>query len=566
MTRFDHVPLTRLSTGIAGLDAVLGGGLPEFSFNLINGPPGAGKTTLAHQMMFAAASPERPALYFTVLGESPIKMLRYQQQMTFFDPDKVGSSIRFINLNTLVGEQGLSAVLKEIIQQVEDDQPGIVVVDSFQAMIRTISATNPAPDAIQNFVQRLAVHLAVAHATTFLIGEQLDDEPNSSAVLTIADGIFALSQIADQNSVVRKLQVVKSRGIAAMPGLHTFRITQDGVRVFPRISLAGSEKDGVVPSGRMTSGIPGLDAMLGGGIPYGDAVVVSGPSGAGKSMLATQFIAAGCVQGEPGVIIVFEEHPQEYMRRAETLGLDLAQMERDGTLKILYLRPLDLSPDETLHAICAAADQIGAKRVVIDSLSGFELALAATFRADFRESMYRLVNRLTGLGMTVLMTMEITETFRELRLSPYIISFLADTIILLRYVELTGQLAHSLMVIKMRNSSHSRDMRRYELTAQGMIVRDNRVLQPGTELAGGGIPRGTAALLYPGLTAAETIVLQALIQLPDVTTDELSDRTGLAADTLISTALDRLISLNYAVRLEHGSDPARYRAVTQPFH
>ncbi len=566
MTRFDHVPLTRLSTGIAGLDAVLGGGLPEFSFNLITGPPGAGKTTLAHQMMFAAASPERPALYFTVLGESPLKMLRYQQQMGFFDPDKVGSSIRFINLNTLVSEQGLSAVLKQIIQQVEDDQPGIVVVDSFQAMIRTISATNPAPDAIQSFVQRLAVHLAVAHATTFLIGEQLDDEPSSSAVLTIADGIFTLSQIADQNSVVRKLQVVKSRGIAAMPGLHTFRITQDGVRVFPRISLAGSEKDVVVPSGRMASGIPGLDAMLGGGIPYGDAVVVSGPSGSGKSMLATQFIAAGCVQGEPGVIIVFEEHPQEYMRRAATLGLDLAQMERDGTLKILYLRPLDLSPDETLHAICAAADQIGAKRVVIDSLSGFELALAATFRADFRESMYRLVNRLTGLGMTVLMTMEVTETFRELRLSPYIISFLADTIILLRYVELAGHLAQSLMVVKMRNSSHSRDMRMYALTAQGMIVRNNRVLQPGTELAGGGSPRGTAPLLYPGLTAAEMIVLQALIQLPDVTADELSDRTGLAADTLLSTALDRLISLNYAVSHAHGSDPARYRAVTQPFH
>jgi circadian clock protein KaiC len=565
MTTFDHVPLTLLSTGVAGLDTVLGGGLPEFSFNLITGTPGAGKTTLAHQIMFANASPTRPALYFTVLGESPIKMLRYQQQMAFFDPEKVDSCIHFINLNTVVIEHGLSAVLEQILQQVAERQPGLVVVDSFQAMIRTIGITDPAPDAIQSFVQRLAVHLAVAHATTFLVGEQLDDEPSSSAVLTIADGIFALYQSTDHNSVVRKLHVVKSRGIASVPGLHTFRITQAGLRVFPRMSLVALAASAQIrPQERIASGIPGLDDLLGGGIPAGDAVVVSGPSGSGKSVLATQFIAAGTQQNEPGVIAIFEEHPEAYMRRAQSLGFDLGQMERDGRLAILYLRPLDLSPDEILHEICAAAEQIGARRVVIDSLSGFELALAATFRTDFRESMYRLVNRLTALGITVVMTMEITETFRDLRLSPYIISFLADNIILLRYVEVAGQLSTTLTVVKMRNSAHSKDQRLYEITGQGMVVRPTRLSRLSDDPGGARLPDGPA--LYPGLTASEIIVLQALIQLAEGTADALSRQTGLPAETLLASALDRLISLNYAIRLEHPSAPATYRSVTQLLH
>jgi hypothetical protein len=140
------------------------------------------------------------------------------------------------------------------------------------------------------------------------------------------------------------------------------------------------------------------------------------------------------------VITVFEEHPKAYMQRAKSFGFDLEQMERDGTLKIIYLRPLDLSPDETLHEIRAAVAQIGARRVVIDSLSGFELAVASTFRTDFRESMYRLVGTLTGSGITVLMTMEITESSNDLRFSPYVISFLADDLILLRYVEIAGDI------------------------------------------------------------------------------------------------------------------------------
>ncbi|NNJ09573.1 AAA family ATPase [Chloroflexales bacterium ZM16-3] len=565
MTEHQRMSFPLLSTGVPGLDEVLGGGIPEFSFNLITGTPGAGKSTLAHQIIFATASFERPALYFTVMGEPPIKVLRHQQQMSFFDIAKVGQSIHFIDLTELAITQGLGPVLEQIVQQVEALNPRIVVVDSFQAAMRASGAAECDPMNLQVFTQRLAVHLTILQATTFLIGTYLDEGQQNNPVLTIADGVFVLSQSIDRNSVVRKLQVVKSRGHGTMPGLHTFRISQAGLRVFPRASIAVAEQHQARSLGRGTTGVEGLDDLLGGGIPLGDAVLVSGPSGSGKSVLAAQFIAAGARQGEPGVIAVFEEHPSDYVRRALSLGIDLAGLEQAGVLKIIYIRPLDLSPDETLFEIREAVQAIRAKRVVIDSLTGFELALAPTFRTDFRESLYRLVGSLTGTDIMVLMTMEIVQSATDLRLSPYVISFLADNIILLRYVEIAGELRKSLRVIKMRNSDHSSHLWQYEITAQGMIVRES--------LMGYGISTGTGSSpsservederrIYPGLTAQELIVLHGLIALQGTSAQPLAQRIGLPEGPILTAALDRLISLRYAIRRDE-ADGAIYWPVAQ---
>src|SRR5690606_40145584 len=181
-------------------------------------------------------------------------------------------------------------------------------------------------------------------------------------------------------------------------------------------------------------------------------------------------IAGGGKAGEPGVLVVFEEHPKEYLYRAEGFGFELRAMMEAGTLEALYLRPLDLSPDETLHEIREAVKRVGAKRVVIDSMSGFELALAPTFRSDFRESLYRLVGALTGIGITVLTTMEVTQGENELRFTPNVISFLADDLISLRYVEVERELKKVAIVVKMRGSQHSKAYREYEITDRGFVV------------------------------------------------------------------------------------------------
>lgn len=230
----ERVPIVQLDTGVPGLNEVLGGGLPEFSFNLLAGGPGAGKTTLVQQISFALATPERPALYITVLGEPPLKLLRYQQQFTFFDPAKINSNLRFLSIAHDVLEAGLGKVLEKIVTEVEAANPSLVVVDSFRSVIRA-SKQAEAELSLQAFVQRLALHLTSWQATTFLVGEYMDSEKEDNPIFTVADGVVWLYQSIERNAIVRKLQVVKMRGQAPVPGLHTLRITDKGMTVFPRL-------------------------------------------------------------------------------------------------------------------------------------------------------------------------------------------------------------------------------------------------------------------------------------------------------------------------------------------
>jgi circadian clock protein KaiC len=458
-----------LPSGVPGLDIVLGGGLPEFSFNLVAGGPGSGKTTLAHQIMFANATIERPALYFTVLGEPTLKMLRYQRQFSFFDSGLAGSAIEFINLSAEVMEQDLGEVLQRMIGEIERAKPGIVVVDSF----RTISSQRGSAESgitseLEQFVQRLALHLTSWEVTSFLLGEYAEEEQRNP-VFTVADGILWLTQATDRNSVVRKLQVVKARGRAPMPGLHTFKISNDGLQIYPRIPEQTSKRVRN-KGGRLSTGVPGLDEMIGGGVVSGDAVLLTGPAGSGKSTVATQFMATGLANGETGVIAIFEEYPEEYLARAGKRNPVIANMIKSGKLELIYLRPLDLSVDEALAAILEAVERLGAKRVVIDSLSGFEVALAPTFREDFRESFYRLVGTLTAVGVTVFMTAEVVEGFSDVRFTTEKVSFITDEIIIQRYIELEGELKRVMAVIKMRGSKHSHELRLYEVTPKGVVV------------------------------------------------------------------------------------------------
>ncbi|MDX9972341.1 MAG: ATPase domain-containing protein [FCB group bacterium] len=469
MNERDKVVIKKLPTGVPGMDEILGGGLPEYSFNIIAGSPGTGKTTLAHQIIFANATPEKPVLYFTVLGEPAVKMLRYQQQYRFFDAEKLNTAIRFINLSQVVLDKDLSAVMDEIAREVEATRPAIVVVDSFRTVLRKVPAVANEME-LQGFVQRLALHLTSWQATTFLIGEYGEGEMRDNPIFTVADGLIWLYQSVERNSIVRKLQIMKLRGQASVPGLHTFRIDDAGLQAFARTMGLTGRKRKSQGGRRLSIGVPALDEMMGGGIPEGDSILIGGSSGTGKSILATQFIAEGLRQGEPGIVAVFEESPHEYAGRANTFGLDLESPQQMGNLRILYLRPLDLSVDETMQEILKTVQEIGAKRVVIDSLAGFEMALAPCFRADFRESLYRMIGALTGVGVTILSTIELEESFTRFHFSTHSISFLTDDIIRLRYVEIAGRLCKILSIIKMRGGNHSKDIREYEITSQGLVL------------------------------------------------------------------------------------------------
>ncbi|MDL2337733.1 MAG: ATPase domain-containing protein [Pseudomonadota bacterium] len=487
------VTINRLATGVPGLDEVLGGGLPELSFNLIAGTPGCGKTTLAHQMMFAMATPERPAIYFTVLGEPPLKMLRYQQQFDFFDSEAVNRSIRFINLSddTLTGN--LDRVLERIVAEVEAYGPSLVFVDSFRSVVQ-VSETPASPHKdLQRFVQQLGMLMTSWQATTFLIGEYFV-ETDANPVFTVADGLIWLRQSVQRNSMVRKMEVMKMRGQPTLPGLHTFRISNSGIEVFPPARAARQPQHdastaSTVSAARVLTGVPGLDDMLGGGLPRGYSVLVAGPSGSGKSILAASFLAEGARLGETGVIAAFEQHP---LRSRSPV---VAQLIASGRVGVVDSQALDLSIDEIVQLLLHEIRRIGASRVVIDSLSGFELAVAPTFREDFRESVSRLTNALASVGVTVLMTSELEDRYTDLRFSPYGTAFLTDAIIVQRYIEVDSRLRRVMAVVKVRSSAHSDELREFIIDGDGIHV--GKMLPDQEGLLGGRPTRSDIIELRP---------------------------------------------------------------------
>ncbi|WP_377705276.1 ATPase domain-containing protein [Pseudoduganella sp. UC29_71] len=460
----NKVNIQRLSTGVPGLDELLGGGIPEYSFNLLAGTPGSGKTTLAHQIMFSLAGPERRALFFTVLGEPPLKMLRYQQQFAFFDLAKLNHSVKFVNLAAELLEGDFERVLARIADEVREFAPSLVFVDSFRSVAQSARAMEQGGAGLQKFVQRLGMQMTSWLATTFLIGEYLAPEAESSPVFTVADGIIWMSQLVQRDTLLRKIQVVKMRGQAQSLGVHTFRICDTGVEIFPRAMIQEGAAATIASNVRLSMGVPELDTMLGGGLPAGYSMLVVGPSGSGKSVLATQFLSEGVRVGEAGVIAAFEKSPNQLLSR------QLDALIESGRVGMINTRTLDLSIDAVLADMVALIKQLDAKRMVIDSLSSFELALASSSRDDFRQSLYRMVAVLTAMGVTVLMTAELEDRYDQLSFSSYGNAFLADAIIMHRYVELDGQFKRVLSVVKVRASAHSKDIRFYDIGSAGMKV------------------------------------------------------------------------------------------------
>jgi circadian clock protein KaiC len=544
--------LELLDTGVPGLNDVLGGGLPALSLNLIAGGPGSGKTTLTMQLLFANATAARPGLFITLLGEPTLKMLRYQQLFDFFDPGRVGSEVHLLNLSEEALSGDLDGVLMRIIAEIDRVHPAVVVVDSFRSLTRAHLA-DAQVGRLEHFAQRLALHLTTWEITSFLIGEYSEQELRDP-IFTVADGIVWLSQEVNRNSIVRRLQIVKARGMPSMPGLHTMRMTSAGVQVFPRIPEL---PDDIHPRGnvRLSTGVAGLDEMMGGGVPVGDSLVLAGPTGTGKTTFALKFVAAGLSAGEAAVIAIFEEHPDVYLQRAKSIDVDLREAIREGRLRIIYLRPLDLSVDETLDEIRTAVQQIGATRVVIDSISGFEMALAPAFRDDFRESLYRLIGALTGLGVTMFSTVEVVEghSTAGLQLTGYQVSFLTDDILSQRYIEVEGKLRKALVVVKMRGSTHSHEFRTYEISGTGVqlgeSLRDYDGIITGMPTRQLRIPPAR----YPGLTEQEVLVLEMVIR-EAMSPAEVAKHTGLPPG-VVEVILERLVQLRHVHR-----KGARYEA------
>jgi circadian clock protein KaiC len=482
----EKVCLGMLDTGVPGLDILPGGGLTEFSFTLIAGAPGSGKTTLAHQIMFALATRERRALYFTVLGEPPLKMLRYQQQFSFFDMAKVGPCIRYVNLADDLRAGRFSGVLERIMREIEDFGPGLVFVDSFRSVMQSARNGNEGLFELQSFIQELGSRMATWQATTFLIGEYSQSDVEANPIITVADGMLALSQASEDNSRLRKMRVIKMRGQDHMTGAHAMRITGDGIRVYPRQLPPMADRRDDPPDldpARLSTGVPGLDALMHGGLPQGHTLLVCGPTGIGKTILGTRFLQAGAAQGEKGVAVYFEKGAAR-LRNAE-----LAQLVRTGDVKVIDCRSLSLSVEELLEELVGAIDRTGATRVVIDSLSELGLYMAPEVRADLRLAVFRTLSELAKRGVSAVVAVGMEDDYTKLSFGPNEMSFLTDAVVAMRYAEVEGTLRKFITVVKIRGCDHSLDLREFRITAEGIEI-DAHIPPYNGVLSGHPVPRG----------------------------------------------------------------------------
>ncbi|MFI1991083.1 RAD55 family ATPase [Actinoplanes sp. NPDC020271] len=458
--------MKRLSSGLADLDLILGGGLQRGSMVVVAGPPGSGKTILAQQMCFANATVEHKAVYYTTLSEPHSKLVEHLSGFPFFDPEALGPKVEYVHLGDRLRDTGkgaLDLLIDEVVRRALDDQPALVVIDSTK-MLRDFVSDHTLRMALYDLTSRVAHSRAVL----LLLGEYSADDMQTGAEFALADGIIQLTHESREPVDRRGLRVVKLRAAAHLSGTHAVHITADGFQVYPRVESFLPET--VAPgSGRTPSGIPGLDALMGGGIPEGDATLVLGACGVGKTISSLRFVAEGLARGERGLHITFQDTVDQLTYMAGTFGWDFEAARAADQLVISHVPMGSLDLDVLASVIRHRIADGATTRIVIDSLDAMTNAARETHR--FPAYLRSLLGVVRDAGASLWVTSE-TTTFGPVQDPLAGLMYLFDNVIQLRYLEHCTEIGRALNVLKMRSSRHDHSMHACHITDDGFTVGD----------------------------------------------------------------------------------------------
>ena len=459
----------RIETGVSGLDDILSGGFPAGQMYLIEGDPGTGKTTLAMQFILAGVGRGGKSIYITLSeshdelensarshGWNPADLpiaefvpaeasLHPEEQYTIFRPSDVE----------------LSDTIRKLTELIDGVKPDRVVIDSLSEL-RLLAA-----DPMRYRRQLLALkHFFAGRDCTVLLLDDRTAEGSDTQLQSIAHGVIRLEKMHRSYGVTRRqLEVVKLRGSAFREGFHDYNILRGGLCVYPR--LVAQEHLDAFAGERISSNLPGLDQMFGGGINRGSSSLLIGPSGCGKSTLAMVYALAAAQRGERAIVYVFDEVLRTAQERLESLGMPVRAEISRGTLRMIQVDPATLSPGEFAGQIRRDVESNDTRVVVIDSLNGYLTSMPG--ERDLSVHVHELIAYLNQKGVATFLVYTQHGLVGQMQ-TEVDISYLSDTVILLRYFEATGSLRKLVSVVKQRVGQHEDTLRELKITPKGVQI------------------------------------------------------------------------------------------------
>ena len=459
----------KAALGVDGLDDITGGGLSRHRLFLLEGSPGTGKTTIATQFLINGAAAGETCLYIT-LSETE-EELRAGAASHGWSLDGIEIFELIPPENLLDDEQQqsllyssdleLGETTKRIFEAMERVKPDRLVLDSLSE-IRLL-----AQSSLRYRRQVLALkHYFARHGATVLLLDDLTTDTQDKTVHSVAHGVVRLEELSpDYGAERRRLRVVKYRGQAFRGGYHDFCIKHGGVQVFPR--LVAAEHRSEFERAVLQSESPELNSLLGGGVERGSSVLILGPAGTGKSLLALTFAVAAARRGERSAMFIFDEELGLLFNRAKGLGIDLQAMIDAGQLVIEQVDAAELSPGEFTARVRRCVERYDVQTVIIDSLNGYQSAMPEEQALILH--MHELLQYLNRKGATTFLTVAQHGLVGDMK-APVDVTYLADTVVLLRYFEAAGRVRRAISVIKKRTSAHEDTIREYRIDSRGITL------------------------------------------------------------------------------------------------